>query len=434
MVDARRPSVTESSFTPVLERHAAGMNFFRFCELLELIAPGSPGLGTMDSPHFDAVRFRSCEHLGFPQQEIDAAYRPNVSLDASSGADVANVIDNKHQGMGRIDVPMEVRTTFLGLYGVDARMPSYFIDTIAQHKEGAEELAAFLDIFHHRIVTQYYRVWRKYRYPVGYRSDGSDDISRSLLSLAGLDGSAAALEKALDARGVMAMLGLLSQKTRTAEGLSSVLQHALPTADIYVEECFSTWVRADGFRDGWDEGGYDSAQTDALRTVEMSATTGGQNTGNTSTSSRENRKATALGDNCLLGRGCFDRSNTILVVLTPRSQDAVLRLVPGEVDHCQLLLLLRLYLGYTSNAHLQMRVAACLMPAPYLHSPHVRLGYTSQFNSRSRKVPGVHDAADTSDGTRRADACALSKLASTRVNLGRWTAGSRKFDKRGRAQ
>ena len=77
----------------------------------------------------------------------------------------------------------------------------------------------------------------------------------------------------------------------------------------------------------------------------------------------------------------------------------------------QVLLLLSLYLGYTSNAHLRMHVRADLMPAPYLNSPHVRLGYTSQL------ISGL-------SGRRQIDPYASSDQRQTRVTLGTWTAGS----------
>ncbi|HBD39409.1 MAG TPA: type VI secretion system baseplate subunit TssG, partial [Cupriavidus sp.] len=42
------------------------------------------------------------------------------------------------------------------------------------------------DLFHHRVVTQFYRVARKYRYPMGFLPGGQDEVSRYLLSLLGL--------------------------------------------------------------------------------------------------------------------------------------------------------------------------------------------------------------------------------------------------------
>ncbi len=65
----------------------------------------------------------------------------------------------------RPDAPPTVRTTFMGLYGVDSPLPTGYIDDITQRREGHEALEAFLDIFNHRMMTQFYRIWRKYNYP-----------------------------------------------------------------------------------------------------------------------------------------------------------------------------------------------------------------------------------------------------------------------------
>lgn len=293
-----------------LMRHAPSMQFFRFCQLLELCEADRPSLGTTDSPASDAVRFRSHASLGFPGREIASA--TNTTAQAP-----------------------EVRTTFLGLYGVDARMPSYFIDEIAQQREGAEPLAAFLDLFHHRIVTQYYRVWRKYRYPVGYQRDGRDAVSSYLFSLAGLGWETSALDGGLSPRKLLSMLGLVSQKTRTAEGVVGVLQHAVPDADIRVEEFHPVWITLEGHVDA------------------------------------------PLGEHCVLGRGFYDRSQALRVVITPGSQATVLGLLPGERMHEDVMQLLRFYLGYTAQAVLVMRVHPALMPAPALDAHAPALGYTS---------------------------------------------------------
>ncbi|WP_034295163.1 type VI secretion system baseplate subunit TssG [Herbaspirillum sp. RV1423] len=317
------------------------MSFFRFCELLELAAPGLSALGSRDSPSYEPVRFCSRRRLGFPNREIDA-----IELDPDDPV-----------------APPVVRTTFLGLYGVDARMPSYFIDEIAQNRDGAEPLAAFLDLFHHRIVTQFYRVWRKYRYPAGFRSNGQDDVSRYLLSFAGLGiGDAAGTRQHVGTRKLLSMLGLAGQKTRTAEGLTGVLQHAVPDAQIEVREFHPVWI----------------ALTDFERMP--------------------------LGKNCVLGRGFHDRANAIRVVLRPQSRESVLGLMPGQAQHKEVMALLQFYLGYEAQAHLHMEVRPELMPAPVLNSAEVRLGYSSRLPAVSlagkkdsvvRVQLGIYDGSGT---------------------------------------
>lgn len=329
----------ERTLLPALLDHATQMNFFRFCQLIELAAPDRPPIGTTDSPADEPVRFRSHARLGFPRREIDA-----IESDPDDPLK-----------------PPSVVTTFLGLYGVDARMPSYFADEVAQNREGAEPLAAFLDLFHHRVVTQYYRVWRKYRYPAGFRKDGTDEVSRYLLSYAGLGIGTPDMARAVGTRKLLSMLGLAGQKTRTAEGLAGVLRHAVPDTDVDVEEFHSVWVNATG------------------------------------------DPRAALGESCLLGRGFYDRSNSVRIVLTPNTRESVLALLPGHTAHREVMTLLRFYLGYEAQANLEMHVAADLMPPQKLSADEVRLGFTTRLAGAG---------LSTRDG------------GHTRVQLGVWTGSS----------
>ncbi len=316
----------DRSLLPAVLDHAHRMNFYRFCALIELAAPDAAPLGTADSPATDPVRFRSRAQLGFPAREIDA-----VEFD----------IDDP-------GAPPAVRTTFLGLYGVDARMPAYFVDEVARNRDGAEPLSAFLDLFHHRIATQFYRIWRKYRYPAGFRPDGFDTVSSGVLSFVGLgfrspDTCAPnrGLPAGVDARTLLSMLGLAAQKTRTAEGLVGVLKHAIPDATIAVEEFHPVWRTVNDF------------------------------------------EPAALGEQCLLGRGFYDRANTLRIVITPYTRDAVAALVPGQAAYRRISALLRFYLGYESEALLEMQVRPDLMPEPLLAFGHAKLGLTTQLGSPS---------------------------------------------------
>ncbi len=334
-----QPTVNTGSLLPALLADAPRMNFSRLCELIELAVPQLPPLGTTDSPADEPVRFRSSGRLGFPGREIDRVER-----------------DADHA-----ELPPVVRTTFLGLYGVDARMPSYFVDEIAQRRDGAEPLAAFLDLFHHRIITQFYRVGRKYRYPVGFRNGGDDKVSRYLLSLLGLGIGQSSVERSVPIRKLLSMLGLASQRTRTAEGLTGVLQHAVPDATITATEFHPVWVRLD---------------------------------------THERRP---LGENCVLGRGFHDRTNTVRVVIAPSRRESVLGLMPGRRLHQEVMGLLRFYLGYAAHAHLEMHVRRSLMPPPALNTNEVSLGFTTQLSLDARE-----SGADADD-------------AITRVQLGTWT-------------
>lgn len=139
----REAQPPHSRLTPRLEADLPRINFYRFCQLLEKRRPGQPLMGGTSHPADDPVRFYPHPGMGFPASELKA-----VEYDEAD--------DSR---------PPVIRTTFMGLYGVDSPLPTAYLDDIAQHREGHEALQGLLDIFSHRIMTQFYRIWRKYSGP-----------------------------------------------------------------------------------------------------------------------------------------------------------------------------------------------------------------------------------------------------------------------------
>lgn len=160
----REAQPTHSRLTPRLEADLPRINFYRFCQLLEKRRPGQPLMGATSHPADDPVRFYPHPGMGFPASELRA-----VEYDEADDCG-----------------PPVIRTTFMGLYGVDSPLPTAYLDDIAQRREGHEALQGLLDIFSHRIMTQFYRIWRKYSWPATFEPGGTDRLSQSLLGLAGL--------------------------------------------------------------------------------------------------------------------------------------------------------------------------------------------------------------------------------------------------------
>jgi type VI secretion system protein ImpH len=116
-------------------------------------------MGSTSHPADDPVRFAPHPGMGFPASELKA-------------------VEYDEDDSGK---PPVIRTTFMGMYGVDSPLPTAYLDDITQRREGHDALQGFLDIFSHRILTQFYRIWRKYSYPATFEPGGSDSISQSLL-------------------------------------------------------------------------------------------------------------------------------------------------------------------------------------------------------------------------------------------------------------
>jgi predicted component of type VI protein secretion system len=160
----------ESQSTPArlmepLRQYLPYMNFYRFCQLLEKCRPEVPVTGSSWQIQHEPVRFHPHPGMGFPAGEIRGMSDPEA--------------EHEH-------LPPAVNVNFMGLYGVESPLPTHYIDDIAQKREGWETTRDFLDIFNHRLIAQYYRIWRKYSYPATFASGGTDNTSQYLLGLAGL--------------------------------------------------------------------------------------------------------------------------------------------------------------------------------------------------------------------------------------------------------
>lgn len=196
----RASQPARTGLTDRLAPDIARINFYRFCQLLEQSQQKAP-LGSTDNPAADAVRFRPHPGMGFPVSELK-----NVERD----------VDNP-------DAPPTVRTTFLGLYGVDSPLPTAYLDYITQRHDGHDAVMAFLDIFNHRFITQYYRIWRKYNYPASFEAGAVDDISRCLLGLIGLGIPGSENHIATPVSRFLALLSVMRLPTRTAEGVTALV-------------------------------------------------------------------------------------------------------------------------------------------------------------------------------------------------------------------
>ena len=212
----REAQPPHSRLTPRLEADLHRINFYRFCQLLEKLNPDRPLMGSTSHPGDDPVRFAPHPGMGFPASELKA-----VEYDEDN--------DSK---------PPLIRTTFMGMYGVDSPLPTAYLDDITQRREGHEALQGFLDIFSHRILTQFYRIWRKYSYPATFEPGGTDSISQSLLGLVGLGIPGTAEHIATPVSRFLSLLGVLQQPGKTQEGMQALVTLLAPDTTVKVSQLY----------------------------------------------------------------------------------------------------------------------------------------------------------------------------------------------------
>ena len=181
------------------------INFYRFCQLLEKSDSDAPVPGSTWQARQESVRFRPHPGMGFPAGEIRGAEAP-----------------------AQAHLPPTVRINFMGLYGTASPLPTHYIDDITRQREGHEATQDFLDIFNHRLTTQFYRIWRKYTYPATFTPGGTDETSQYLLGLAGLGINGCAENIATPVSRFLALLPVMLLPGRTAEGVTSLVSLLAP--------------------------------------------------------------------------------------------------------------------------------------------------------------------------------------------------------------
>ncbi|WP_434570089.1 type VI secretion system baseplate subunit TssG [Pseudomonas sp. Z3-6] len=301
-----------------LQERAAEASLYRFCQLLEQASPADPLLGSTARPADDPVRFRPDPGMGFPAGELKA-----IEFDR----------ENPQR-------PATVRTRLLGLYGVDSPMPTAFVDDIAQHREGHEALEAFLDIFNHRIFTQFYRIWRKYSYPATFQAGGTDETSRCLLGLIGLGIPGTARRVATPISRFLALLSVMRLPTRNAEGIEALVKLLAANTRVRITSHCPQEISLSH-----------PASLCPTRPVNLS-------------------QGTPLGN---VGR---DVNSQLQLVLSTDDEREANGWLPGGTLHSDLLVLLRVYLGWRCNAVLKLTLAVNSLPAPVLGNVPIRLGMT----------------------------------------------------------
>lgn len=326
---ARESQPARAGLTLALHNDIWRVNFYRFCQLLEQAEPDSPLLGSTSHPGTDPVRFRPWPGMGFPVSELKKVET-----------------DEDHP-----DLPPTVRTTFLGMYGVDSPLPGAYLDDIAQRREGYEALTAFLDIFSHRITTQYYRIWRKYAYPATFAAGGRDATSQCLLGLVGLGIPGTAEQVATPVSRFLALLGTMRLPTRNAEGIRALVNLLAPNTVASVTP-------------------HDPVK---ILVTERSGLGGGNRV--------------SLSQRATLGKTGKEANSRVLVTLSTRDPAEAEGWLPGGLLHTDLLALMRVYLGYRSDVRLRLTVPVSLLPEPRLgKGRRIQLGRTGLLGLRNGQL------------------------------------------------
>ena len=272
-----------------LEAHSARMDFFQVLRLIEAAHPERPRIGTSLRPRDDAVRFGQDPSLCFHATALGRFTR-------ASGEARARLAVN-----------------FFGLLGANGPLPlhltEYTRDRLRNGGDGT--LLAFLDVFHHRLLSLFYRARAQAEPALNLDRADADRFAEFVGSMFGI-GAPGLRER--DAVGDFAKLhfaGLLANNARPASGLVSILR-----------EYFKLPVRVEQFVGHWMK-----------LPPEVQSRLGGLGDGN------------RLGVSTVLGSKVWDSQNKFRIVIGPLNYADYRRMLPGGDSMQRLLAWVRNYVG-----------------------------------------------------------------------------------------
>jgi type VI secretion system protein ImpH len=308
----------------------AAMDFFQALRLLENAHPDKPRIGASLRPRDDAVRFGRDPSLGFEPGAV-TGFTP---------------------AMG--DAKARLAVNFMGLFGPNGPLPlhltEYARDRARNH--GDDTLVAFLDVFHHRMVSLFYRARAAADPAISLDRPDSDRFADYVGSLFGIGTPAMRGRDEIGDFAKLHFAGLMANQRRPAAGLVTILR-AYFKLPVEIEQFVGHWMKIP--LDGQTRIGMED---------------------------RGNR----LGTSAVLGKKVWDCQHKFRLVIGPLDYADYERMLPGGASMTRLVDWVKSYAGTVLDW--DVRLVLKRPDVPPLQLGARRLGWTTYLASG----PAARDA------------------------------------------
>jgi type VI secretion system protein ImpH len=309
------------------------LGFYQAMRLLEAGYADRPRLGRSARPAQDAVRL---------------AQEPSVEFAPALLAGMEPALNGR---------PPRLLVHFFGLFGPDGPLPLHLTEYARDRRRNFRDPTwqRFVDIFHHRALSLFWRAWADSRPTVSFDRPEEDRFARYVGALAGLGMDSLRNRDAMPDLTKLHFAGHFANQTRHAEGLGNILS-----------AFFAMPVRIACFIGAW----LVLQNSDCTRVGETPATG-------------------ALGRTALLGGRVWSRQHKFRVVFGPLSLVDYKRLLPGGASFHRLIPIVRNYAGDTLTWDVNLILKQDEVPP-------VRLGVQGQLGWTTWLMPrrSGTDAAD----------------------------------------
>jgi type VI secretion system protein ImpH len=306
-----------------LAQGAARMDFFQILRLLENAHPDKPRIGASLRPRDDAVRFGQDPSLAFEP----AAVRGFTPAGSEQHARLA--------------------VNFIGLLGPNGPLPLHLTEYARDRarNNGDPTLAAFLDVFHHRMVSLFYRSRASAEPAISLDRPELDRFGDYVGSLFGIGSPALQGRDEIGDFAKLHFAGLMANQRRPAAGLVTILR-AYFKLPVEIEQFVGHWMKI---------------PLDGQTRIGMQE--------------RGNR----LGSSAVLGRTVWDCQHKFRLVIGPLGYEDYQRMLPGGASMTRLLAWVRNYAGLVLDW--DVRLILKQEQVPRLALGRRRLGWTTFLSS-----------------------------------------------------
>jgi type VI secretion system protein ImpH len=344
-LDAAKPRAPEAAADEVdglshieaaLRHDPHSFSFFQAVRVLERLRPGHAAPGQFVDPATEFVRFGAHASIAFPPSEIQELDLP----------------EDEHE-------PARMTVNFMGVTGPLGVLPHQYTLLLRERqraKDGAA--AAFLDLFHHRIISLFYRAWEKHRFTLAAEKDGEDPLRDHLLDLVGMGLPSQRQQLPIEDEALIHFGSLLGPQQRSAVALEQL-----------IEDFFDVPVAVEQFVGGW----YPLPRHDLTAVGE------------------ENGASTRLGMGAVAGDEIWDQQARVRVRLGPLSREQFDAFLPTGSAHEPLRALLRFFSHDQFDFEAQLVLAQDQVPGLVLGDADQPLGWGTWVRTR----PSSRDADET---------------------------------------
>lgn len=305
-----------------LEKEYRGYSFFQLLQVLQRLYPDNSEIGGLGPVQKEKIRFKAHASLAFPV------------------ADVQSLEFKKDR--------VDIEVNFLGIVGPSTPLPLYYTENILFSDEKENAIQCFLDFFHHRMISLFYRTWQKYRYMVRYQKGATDSVSNYLYSLLGVGAKEFREFSNVRWNRLLPFVGLLAMKSRSERTLRTVLSYYFEDIPIELIEC-----------------------TGRMATIDMSQR------------SQLGLVNTMLGTTASLGPKVFDRSSSYKLVLGPLDFEHYRNFLPFGKYHEELRELVKFVVSDQYAFDIELKLKGGQIPLLTLHNDNpLQLGCSAWLGER----------------------------------------------------